>query len=185
LFRNFVLFNTLLSHFNAELDQAKKKNIQISVSTPPISYAILDSIVDYERIFQDLPVTENPNYEEIHRQIEVILNIFAKDSEPQYLAMEGLKLGYFSLFCTKCGEHSRYDDSFFINAKFVCQECKNSQKFKKRQLKDLMYYYNNFQESIDVVNKSNLFVIPFSLTGAFISHVNGDNKIFKVINDLK
>lgn len=185
LFRNFVLFNKVLSHFNAELDESKKKSIHISVSTPPISYAILDSMVDFNKIFKDQPPTENPDYEEINRKTEIHLNIFAKDAEPKYLENQGLKLGTFSLYCTKCKCFSNYDNSFYNKGIFICQECNNSQKFKKNSLKDLIHFYDGFQRAIDIANKSNLFVIPFSLTGAYMSHIYDDNNIFKAINGLK
>lgn len=184
VFRKTAFINIILSNINSDLEKQKKNGLRILASTPPISYAIIDSLINFKNSFDHYTSDVTSNPELLEKQIKSTIEVVAKNKTPKYISNNGIEIGPLSSHCQKCDEISILDNIDFSIGKLFCANCSNSQRVAKRKLKLLFETYDEFQKSILLSNKTDLVIIPFSLNGIYASHINGDNQIFKAINNL-
>jgi len=182
VFRNTVVFNKCLASINSVLYEYKKKGFKITVSTSASVYAILDSLIKFESIFDLISKQNIISEKELSLEISRLIEIQFDKITPQHLPNLGLKVGALYVRCCRCKNCFTLEESFLKNNLIVCPDCSNSQTVARKHFRKLLNYHKEFQDSIELVNQDKVIVIPFSLTGSYKAYKEGDNNLFKILN---
>jgi DNA-directed RNA polymerase subunit RPC12/RpoP len=181
IFRTLSILNITVGKYNEYIFTKKKKGFIISLPTSGYIYNYLDKLIPFEKLFKNSSV-ENIDANDYEEYVYNLISFPSDDHSIKHVKREALLLNKVSIHCKKCDASFELADKIDNKDNIICEECGNHVKVPKKYLKEILSTHIKFQNILNKMAKEKITVIPFSLSGMFMSYTNGDNEIFKTLN---